>query len=179
MMRAETLKGLFQRYRRPGDLVFAWIFLLFSAFLLFQIMDQTAWRNGAKLFTQPRFWPGLSLSLMTLFAALHLISSGCSKRIAGRWQEVGLWLRSLEFAAWFIGYAFVVPYMGYLPATLLFGVLLTLRAGYRGATIMIAAAATSLVIVLLFKTFLQVKLPGGQAYEVLPDGLRQFMLTNF
>ena len=35
------------------------------------------------------------------------------------------------------------------------------------------------VIVLLFKSFLQVKLPGGRIYEVLPDGLRSFMLTYF
>ena len=179
MVHVETLKGLFQRYRRPGDLVFAWVFLIFAALLLSQILDQTAWRPGAKLFAQPRFWPAVSLSLMTLFAALHLISSGCSERIKGRWREVALWVRSLEFAGWFVAYAFVVPYAGYLPATVLFGVLLVLRMGYRNWASVAAAAIAALVIVLLFKTFLQVKLPGGQAYEALPDGLRQFMLTYF
>jgi hypothetical protein len=179
MVHVETLKGLFQRYRRPGDLVFACFFLTFSFFLLSQIMDQTEWRAGGKLFAQPRFWPAVSLSLMTLFAALHLISSACSERILGRWNEVGLWIRSLEFAGWFVVYAFVVPHAGYLPATVFFGVLLTLRMGYRGWGNVAAAAISAVVIVLLFKTFLQVKLPGGQVYEVLPEGFRQFMLTYF
>jgi hypothetical protein len=45
---------------------------------------------------------------------------------------------------------------------------------------MIAAAlATGLGIVLLFRTALQVRLPGGQLYHHLPDGLSTFMLTWF
>jgi hypothetical protein len=179
MSRVKTLQALFKRYRRPGDIVFAWVFLAFSVFLLSQIAGQTSYKAGGPLFAQPRFWPAVSLIGMTGFAAFHLLGSLLSERIEGRWQEVWLWVSALEFAGWFIIYAVVVPVLGYLPTTVLFAVLLTLRMGYRSRTMLISAVVCAVVIVLLFKTFLQVKLPSGQVYEVLPDGLRQIMLTYF
>lgn len=179
MLRAKTLQSLFKRYRRPGDIVFAWFILIISLFLLSQILTQTAYKPGAKLFAQPRFWPGVSLTLMAAFAAFHLLGSMLSERIEGRWREVLHWIASLEYAAWFIVYAVLVPLTGYLPTTVLFALLLTLRAGYRSRVALSAAMVSAFVIVLLFKTFLQVKLPSGQIYEVLPDGLRQIMLTYF
>ena len=84
MSRVQTLQSLFKRYRRPGDIVFAWVLLAVSLLLLSQIMDQTTWRNGGKLFAQPRFWPAVSLSGMAFFAALHLLGSALSERIEGR-----------------------------------------------------------------------------------------------
>lgn len=179
MSRVRTLQALFKRYRRPGDIVFAWLVLIVSLFLLSQIFDQTAFRAGAKLPTQPRFWPAVSLTGMSVFAALHLLGSVLSDRIEGRWREVGLWLASFEYAAWFILYAFTVPYAGYLTTTILFAVLLVLRVGYRSRQMLFWTVLSAVFIVLLFKTFLQVKLPSGQLYEVLPDGLRQIMLTYF
>jgi len=179
MSRVKTLQALFKRYRRPGDVVFAWVFLLISLALLSQIIDQTAYRAGGKLFAQPRFWPAVSLGGMCFFAALHLLSSLMSERIQGRWREAALWVASIEYALWFILYAFAVPYLGYLPATISFAILLILRAGYRSRAIIIGTLVSAICIVLLFKTFLQVKLPGGQLYEALPGGLRQFMLTYF
>lgn len=179
MSRVKTLKSLFKRYRRPGDIVFAWIALAVSVFLLSQVMDQTAWRSGGKLFTQPRFWPAVSLVGMVVFAAFHLLGSALSERIDGRRQEIWLWVSSLEYAGWFIAYAAVVPYAGYLPSTIIFAVALTVRAGYSKMSTLGFAALTAVVIVLLFKTFLKVKLPSGLIYETLPDGLRQIMLTYF
>ena len=84
MSRAKTLQSLFKRYRRPGDIVFAWFALVVSVILLSQIIDQTAWKNGSKLFAQPRFWPAVSLGGMAVFAALHLLGSVLSERIDGR-----------------------------------------------------------------------------------------------
>lgn len=179
MSRVKTLQSLFKRYRRPGDIVFAWVALLVSLYLLSQIMDQTSWRNGGKLFAQPRFWPAVSLVGMVCFAALHLLGSALSERIHGRWQEVGLWLAAFEFAGWFIAYAVAVPYAGYLPSTIICAILLCWRMDYRSRKVLGAAALAALIIVVLFKSFLQVKLPSGLVYEVLPDGLRQFMLTYF
>lgn len=179
MSRIKTLQTLFKRYRRPGDVFYALIVLIVSVILLSQLLQQTAFKPGAKLFAQPRFWPAVSLSLMVAFAALHLLSTALSERLEGRWKEVLLWVSALEYAGWFIAYAIVVPYAGYLPSTVAFSVLLVLRAGYRSRTALGAAALSAFVIVLLFKTFLQVKLPAGRAYDVLPDGLRQFMLTYF
>lgn len=179
MSRVKTLQSLFKRYRRPGDIVFAWVILAFSVFLLWNITDQTTWRNGAKLAAQPRFWPAVSLGLMTAFAVFHLIGSALSERIDGRWREILLWLSSIEYALWFIAYAALVPYTGYLPTTLVFAVALCVRVGYRSAKMLLIAALCAVVIVLLFKTLLKVNLPAGQIYEYLPDGIRQVMLTYF
>ena len=41
------------------------------------------------------------------------------------------------------------------------------------------AALTGGVIVLLFKTILSVKIPGGALYEMLPAGLRVVMMAYF
>lgn len=179
MSRVKTLQSLFKRYRRPGDIVFAWVLLITAVFLLSQIYQQTIYKPGGKLFAQPRFWPAVSLTLMAVFAAFHLLGSALSERIEGRWSEVWLWISSLEYAGWFIAYAVIVPYAGYLPSTVIFALLLVLRAGYRSRMALTSACLSAVAIVLLFKTFLQVKLPAGRIYEVLPDGLRQIMLTYF
>ncbi|WGW04108.1 tripartite tricarboxylate transporter TctB family protein [Tropicibacter oceani] len=179
MSRVQTLQSLFKRYRRPGDIVFAWIALIVSLGLLSQVVDQTAWRSGGKLFAQPRFWPAVSLGGMAFFAAFHLLGSALSERIPGRWREVWRWIASLEYAGWFIAYAALVPYAGYLPATVLFAVGLCLRVGYRRVSALLAAVLCAVVIVVLFKTLLGVNLPSGQLYEMLPEGLRRIMLTYF
>ncbi|MEP1765134.1 MAG: tripartite tricarboxylate transporter TctB family protein [Sulfitobacter sp.] len=179
MSKPKTLKSLFKRYRRPGDIVFAWFCLIVAVFLLSQLFDQTAYKAGGKLFAQPRFWPAVSLGTMSVFAALHLLGSALSERIEGRWQEVWLWITSLEYAGWFMVYAIVVPYVGYLPTTVLFAIVMVIRVGYRSKKMILAAAGSALFIVLLFKTFLKVNLPAGLLYEQLPDGLRQIMLTYF
>ncbi len=179
MSRVKTLQALFKRYRRPGDIVFAWIALVVSVFLLTQLWDQTAWRGGQKLAAQPRFWPAVSLIGMVAFAALHLLGSALSERIGDRWREVWLWFCAFEYAGWFVVYAMAVPLAGYLPTTVIFAILLTVRVGYRSTAAIGSAAASAVVIVVLFKSFLQVKLPAGRVYEALPDGLRQIMLTYF
>lgn len=179
MSRVKTLQSLFKRYRRPGDIVFAWIALVAAVFLLSQLYEQTAWREGGKLFAQPRFWPAVALIGMVAFAAFHLLGSVLSERLEGRWQEVRLWVSALEYAGWFIAYAAVVPYLGYLPTTVILAVLLTLRVGYRGGLAIGSATLGALVIVVLFKTFLRVNLPAGRIYNSFPDGLREIMLTYF
>ncbi len=179
MARITTLQALFKRYRRPGDIVFATVFFAVSLALLAQIGTQTAMKPGARLAAQPWFWPALSLGGMTVFAGLHLMGSALSERIPGRWREVGVWVASLEYAVWFVGYALLVPRLGYLPMTILFAVGLTLRSGYRSGAALGSAVGAALAIVLVFKTFLHVKIPSGQIYEHLPDGIRQIMLTYF
>lgn len=179
MSRIKTLQALFRRYRRPGDIVFAWAVLIFSVFLLSQITQQTAYSPGKNIVTQPRFWPMVSLTGMTVFAAFHLLGSALSERLTGRWSEVWLWVTSLEYAAWFVLYAILVPVLGYLPSTMIFAVVLALRVGYRSRATLVWATASAIVIVVLFKTILQVRLPAGQIYEALPDGLRQIFLTYF
>ena len=179
MIKARTLQDLFKRYRRPGDLFYSCLCLAVSLILLFNLSSQTTWASGTKLLAQPAFWPYAAVIAMTLFSALHLISSLVSVKLEGRWAEVGFWLRSVEYAGWFMIYVIAVPQLGYLPATIVFAVALTLRLGYRGWRNLGAAALFGVVVVVIFKSFLQVKVPGGAAYEWLPDGLRAFMLTYF
>lgn len=178
-MRAKTLQDLFKRYRRPGDLVFSILFLAFSLFLAANLQGQTNWASGARLLAQSAFWPYVAVIAMTVFAVLHLVSGLLSPKLSGRWEEVGFWIRAFEFAGWFMVYVVLVPRLGYLPSTLLFTVLLTLRLGYRGWKALISAAAFGAAVVVVFKSLLQVKVPGGQIYELLPTGLRSFMLTYF
>lgn len=179
MLRFKTLQDMFKRYRRPGDLVFAVVFLAFSLALLSQLGEQTVWKKGTRLFAQPSFWPAVSLISMTVFAAFHWLGSAVSLRIDGRWSEVWFWVQSLEYVAWFLAYVTLVPLLGYLLATILFATAMALRLGYRGTGWMVASVGAAVVIVLIFKTFLQVKVPGGLIYEYLPAALRSFMLTNF
>ena len=179
MIRARTLQDLFKRYRRPGDLVYSGICLAFSLFLAVNLSSQTTWASGTKLFAQPAFWPYAAVYAMVLFSALHLISSLLSEKLEGRWQEIGFWLRSLEYAGWFMIYVIAVPQLGYLPSTVIFAVVLAYRLGYRGAKMLGAAALFGVVVVVVFKAFLQVKVPGGAVYEYLPTSLRAFFLTYF
>ena len=179
MIELKTLKQLFQRYRRPGNLFFASLFLVASLFFLSQLSAQTQWREGTKFAAQPALWPAIAVFGMCFFAALNWISALVSPRIPGRWQEVGYWARSLEYVIWFMAYVSIVPYLGYLPASIIFALMMALRAGYRDFKMLSLSVMVAIATVLLFKTFLQVKVPVGHVYEVLPQVLRQFMMTNF
>ncbi|MEY1556163.1 tripartite tricarboxylate transporter TctB family protein [Yoonia sp. R2331] len=170
---------LFHRERRRGDLVFAVVFLVFSAFMFASMGSQTIWAEGTALYAQPRFWPAVSLAGMTFFATLHWIGSALSPRLPGRWQEIWLWARSVEYAAWFLGYVLLVPFLGYLIATLLAGAALMIRVGYRSFAAIGGMILTNFIIVLTFKSTLKVNLPGGAIYEYLPTAWRSFMLTYF
>lgn len=179
MIRARTLQDLFKRYRRPGDLVFSIICFAFSVFLVLSLPGETTWASRGELLAEPAFWPYVAAYAMLIFSALHLISSLLSPAPPGRWREIGFWLRSVEFAGWFMAYVFLVPWLGYLPGTALFAVVLTLRLGYRAARLLLAAAGFGVIVVVVFKSFLQVKVPGGAMYEMLPTAMRSFMLTYF
>jgi hypothetical protein len=164
--------------RRPGDLLFAALFFLLGAFLLSQIGVQTTWVKKGALSSQPGFWPAVSLGGMTLFGLVYLIGAwrGRGSREDRAVAEAGEWLRSLEYAGWFMAYVLATPVVGYLLATLVFTVALALRMGYRSRTTILAAAVMGVAIVVLFKSLLQVKIPGGAVYEHLPGALRNFMI---
>lgn len=179
MAYVKTLQHFFQRYRRSGDFFFAIAFLLLSFYLLSQLGEQTEWNARGKLLAQPGLWPAVSIIGMCFFASLHLLGSVLSERVVGRWEEIAFWVRGLEYVGWFMVYVWIVPKLGYLPTTLVFMPLLAYRVGYRRRRQLLGAAGIGFCIVLLFKTLLAVKIPGGQIYELLPDSIRSFMLINF
>lgn len=163
---------------RPGEFLFAALFLALSVLLLSQLGAETKFSAKGQLVAQPRFWPAVGVIGMTGFGALHLLSVW-RNRVGGDLAEAAYWLRALEFLVWFMVYVWAVPKAGYLPCTVIFTTLLALRMGYRRAGTLLAAAGTGFAIVLIFKTLLSVKIPGGALYEYLPDAVRSFMILNF
>ena len=76
-------------------------------------------------------------------------------------------------------YVWLVPNLGYLLSTLIFLPLLTFRAGYKNKKMIFYAMGIGVSIVIIFKSFLEVKIPGGVIYEFLPNALRSFFILNF
>ena len=179
MIKARTLQDLFRRYRRPGDLVFGLFFLAFAVFIVYSLPTEAKLSGRGSLFAKPAFYVHFAAYAMLAFAALHVLSSLASQALDGRWREVWLWLRSIEYAVWFLAYVVIAPYLGYLLATVVFTVSLALRLGYRSRQAVGWTVLFSVCVVVVFKSFLQVKVPGGQLYEYLPGALRTFMLTYF
>lgn len=94
--------------------------------------------------------------------------------------EVSKYVEALEYVAYFIAYTLVVPVLGYLLSTVLLGCYLTWRLGYRSPRWMLTGLVSSLAVVIVFRTFLQIKTPVSiWLYDQLPTGLRAFMLTYF
>jgi hypothetical protein len=164
--------------RRPkrGQLLFAVIFLVLSALLAAFLWDQTVWKNGKDLFSQARFWPAIGVFGMVGFTALHIRHLPRRRLARADWIEGRIWLSVFEYAGWFLAYVWLVPLVGYLPVSLAFALALTWRMGYRSARMLWIAALFALVVVLVFKGFLQVKIPGAALYEYLPGALRTFAI---
>jgi hypothetical protein len=164
---------------RRGQLAYALIFLVLAALLLSQIGTQTRWVDKTKLFAQPRFWPAVGLGAMVLLGGLHLYKLPWRRLTRFDKAETLKWLSVLEYAGWFMAYVFLVPIMGYLPVSLVFVPLLAWRMGYRSRKMLGLSALFAVAVVVLFKSFLSVKIPGGAVYEYLPGALRSFFILNF
>ncbi len=94
--------------------------------------------------------------------------------------ELEQWTGALEFIAYFIIYTLVVPKLGYLVSTLVFGVFLTYRLGYRTRKWLATSVLAGFAIVLVFRTFLQIKTPVNiWLYDQMPLAVKSFMLTYF
>ena len=161
---------------RPGQIAFALGFVAVSVLLLALIFDQTTWVERAGLAAQPRFWPAVGLGTMVLAGALHLWRLPWRHSTPDDRAELRRWVAVLEHVGWFMGYALLVPVIGYLPATCLFVPLLCWRLGYRRPAIFLAAILFAVAVVVLFKGLLSVRIPGGALYDLLPAGLRRVFI---
>lgn len=116
---------------------------------------------------------------MSLFGAAELF---CSWRKRTRHSQIAItlevlhWSKAVEYILWFMAYVWLVPLVGYLPVTLMFCFALTCRLGYRDKRMIVAALLIAIAIVVIFKSFLAVKIPGGALYEYLPVAIRNFMI---
>jgi hypothetical protein len=162
-----------------AEIVFGVASFGFALFLAANIPTQTQWAKGLDFVRQPAFWPIVAITAMTGFGALELWLCWRRNRqvsSSGTLAEVGHWVRAAEYVAWFMAYVWLVPLAGYLPATLGFTAALTLRLGYRSWVTIAAALLTGTATVVVFKSFLGVRIPGGAVYEYLPSALRNFMI---
>ena len=140
-----------------------------------------------KILKQPWVAPMLCLLLFVPAAFFNLYSARFVHRWRERFQlptsmnyELEQWARALEFVAYFIAYTLVVPVMGYLVSTIVFGFFLTWRLGYQTRRWMGISLLASLGIVVVFRTFLQIKTPSSiWLYNQLPTSAKSFMLTYF
>jgi hypothetical protein len=164
---------------KAGEYFFIVLLFVFSVFLLSQLGEQTSYSTKGKLVAQPAFWPAIAVGGMTLFSGLHLLTRYQKNMTQGLGFEIFTWAKTLEYVAWFMVYVNAVPYIGYLPATLIFCLLLAFRLGYRRKQTLLLAMLTGFGIVVGFKTLLSVKIPGGAVYEYLPQALRNLMIINF
>ncbi len=171
-----------------GEKAFAILMAMLSAFLLYSIPHETQWFGGMAVSKQPRFWPAMCIIGLSLFAfgygfsvwlkaaARDQLDSTDTHAEMGEMQH---WLRPIEFVVYFLVYVMAVPWLGYLLATLAYFLLMTLRMGYRKKSMLWVSLATGLLIVLVFKTLLQVKISSGAWYDLLPDSWATFMIINF
>jgi len=152
---------------------------LVAIFLASQLADQAKFFDGMPIEKQPGLWSAIGIVGMLIFGFFQMVQFWFHRnglQAPGFVAEVLIWARAGEYVLWFMSYVFIVPIVGYLPTTVSFLALLTWRLGYRSRSHFVAAVLTGVLIVVVFKSFLQVKIPGGAIYEYLPDVLRSFFI---
>ncbi|MEQ9694589.1 tripartite tricarboxylate transporter TctB family protein [Shimia sp. SDUM112013] len=162
-----------------GQLLFAIVFLVAALLLLSQLPEETKWAKRTKFFAQPRFWPAVAVGGMVLFGGLHLWKLPRRKFVTADFTEWKTWFFAIEWVLWFLAYVLLVPILGYLPVTLVFMPLMSWRMGYREKHMLWISAGFGACVVILFKSLLDVKIPGAMVYEYLPGFLRSFFILNF
>ncbi|MDJ0627142.1 MAG: tripartite tricarboxylate transporter TctB family protein [Rhodobacter sp.] len=163
---------------RRGQMLFASVFGAFAVFLAVSYPGQTAWVEKTKTAAQPGFWPLIGVGGMVLFTGLHILRLNSRRLRRPDWAEGRRWTGALEFCVWFLAYVFLVPVIGYVFASALFVPALTWRMGYRSGFMLWVSLGFALAVVVVFKAFLEVKIPGGAFYDYFPAALRSFFILN-
>jgi len=168
--------------RHRAEIVFGVLSFAAALLLLTRIGAETTWLEGRPFVKQPAFWPTVAIVGMTVFGAFELWSTRRALR-GGATGEIGpevlKWFAGVEFLAWFLVYVWVVPVLGYLPTTIAFCAALSYRLGYRSRRGLVAAILTGIATVVIFKSLLGVKIPGGSLYEYFPDAVRNVLILYF
>ncbi len=172
-----------QKKSHAAELLVAVALTIFAIFLLGMITSQVKYFHSKPFYKQPGLWAGIGLVGMVLSGIFYTIMLWIKRfRLSNKQPsfstELKLWASSVEYFAWFMGYVFSVPWIGYLAATIMLSLLLTIRLGYRKLKFYLAAVFTATAIVVIFKSLLQVKIPGAAVYEYLPDTIRNFFILN-
>lgn len=163
-----------------AELIFSVAAFLFAVFLWKNIGTELKTVQGLSLLKQPGFWSQLAIYGMLGFGAFNLLicirRNLSSDQGAAMVPELFFWIRSAEYVGWFLIYVLIVPKLGYLPSTVIFCLALTMRLGYSSARYLWVSFTVSVVVVLFFRGFLQVKIPAGAAYDFLPAAVRNLFM---
>ena len=188
------VENLFEFKRITGDLTLSIIFLFFVGFLLVFFNTESGW-NGkdldqkrvGKILKQQWVGPLMCMAILipsTFFNVLEAFKSyKKSKRLLvpnKTMYELIQWIRSLEFILYFLVYTFSISILGYLISTLIFAVFLTYRLGYRTKKWVLISLFSSFIVVLIFRTILQIKTPINiWLYQYFPENIEVFMKIYF
>lgn len=170
-----------EQQKHPAQWVLALILTLLSFFLLANLSEQAKFPSSKAFVSQPGFWPAIALAGMAFCSSGFLYNSWYKRDRSQKEAvlfELRAWCKVLEFPLWFLAYVWLVPLLGYLPSTLLFSTAMAWRLGYTQKSIYMAAILLSIAIVVVFKSLLEVKIPGGEIYNYLPDHIRNFMMLK-
>ncbi len=188
------IDNLFEFRRGRGDLILSLVMLAFVVFLFWNFGEESAWNDRdlsqkrvGKILKQPWIGPFLCMALLLPAAIFNVYQSYRQRQKDTRLHipqrdlyEIGQWARAIEYVAYFIIYTFCVPVLGYLVSTILFTIFLTYRLGYRSRFWITISFLSSFAIVLVFRTFLQIKTPVNiWLYDQLPPLLGTFMKIYF
>jgi len=139
------------------------------------------------LLSQPWLAPLLCLLILLPAAISNLRASIKNYRWRQRFlqpidvsYELEQWVRAVEFVGWSIAYALLIPILGFLVSSVVFGVLLPWRMGYRSVKWQCICLLISVGIVLIFRTGLHIETSVNiWLYKFLPTPLQGFLLTWF
>ncbi|WP_461476878.1 tripartite tricarboxylate transporter TctB family protein [Pararhodobacter aggregans] len=175
---AHDLSDLTHPPHHRAEIVFAVASFVVALLLAALWSTETQWIDGQPWSRQPGLWPLIAILGMLVFGTGELFACLIRNLRHGGGDvraELGLWLRVGEYVLWFMAYVLVTPRLGYLPTTLVFTTVLAFRLGYRRKVLWLAPLM-GLLIVVAFKSFLAVRIPGGEVYDLLPQGLRNFLV---
>ena len=188
------VENLFEFKRITGDLTLSIIFLLFVVFLLIYFNSESGWsardlnqKRVGKILKQQWVGPLMCMAILLPATILNILEAFKAYKKSKRlllpnkiMYEMTQWIRSLEFILYFLVYTFSITVLGYLISTLIFAVFLTYRLGYRTKKWIFISLFSSFIVVLIFRTILQIKTPVNiWLYKFFPENLEVFMKIYF
>jgi heme exporter protein D len=106
------------------------------------------------------FWAGLTTSFFSLVGFLISRQKGPEPRGRSLWGP--LWFKSFIVLLAMAGYAFFLPYLGFLICTFIFMlILLRIIEPHKWKVVVGVALATGMISYLVFNVFLKTQLPMG------------------
>ncbi|RID89806.1 tripartite tricarboxylate transporter TctB family protein [Gemmobacter lutimaris] len=137
--------------------------------------------------TRPALAPGFALVLLvganifTLGRAI--VDLRARPPSAEEWRDARTrvlgWLRPLELLAYFGLYLWLTIHIGYFLATFAFVMWLMLRTGLNSPRWLLAGAALTVALVLIFRVGLGVWMPSPGYYDAAPEAVRSYLIRWF